>query len=262
MAITTPSDSQGQGQAPDPTSVPPAPPLGPIPPAPRDRRWYRRGWVIGLIALFVGIGLGVASAGSKKPKTTTVTSPAQTVVQTVTGPTETQTVTVPATGSTDTSTTDSTGSGPQTVAVDRGQTLKLSSLDAKVLGVSIQHQFSSDMGVKTATGRYVVIRAALTNRAHSPQSLSSSQTALQSASGDNYSEAFEVENGIDQNSLLWKTSAMNPLQPGQTVVGDFVYDVPNGVKVSNGVWGIVNFGDFMSDSSVSQLGGVRLGTLN
>jgi hypothetical protein len=73
------------------TSDPPkAPPLSPGPEQPTDRpRWYRRrGWVVALIALFVGIGLGAAASGSKT-KTTTVTAPAQTVVNTVPGPTKT-----------------------------------------------------------------------------------------------------------------------------------------------------------------------------
>lgn len=167
-----------------------------------------------------------------------------------------------ATDPTTTAATDSTNSAPTPISVDRGQTLKLSSLDAKVLGVSIQNQLSSDMGVKTANGRYVVISVALTNRAHSPQNVPSDQTALASANGDNYTEAFDVENGIDQNSMLWKNGLSNAIQPGQTAVGDYVYEVPNGVKVSGGVWGIVNFGDSVGDNTVSQIGGVRLGNLS
>ena len=58
--------------------------------------WYRRGWVIGLCALVLGLGLGAIVAGSNA-KTTTVTSPPRTVVQTVDGvaPTVTQTVRPP-----------------------------------------------------------------------------------------------------------------------------------------------------------------------
>ena len=107
MAITTPPN--GQGRTIDPTRVEPPPPQAPPPPTgpeqPAGRpRWYRRGWVIGLIALIVGIGLGANSAGSNKTKATTVTAPAQTVVNTVAGPTTTvlrttagttKTVTVP-----------------------------------------------------------------------------------------------------------------------------------------------------------------------
>lgn len=89
---TTPAN--GQGGFVDPTRVEPPPPQAPPPPSgpeqPAGRpHWYRRGWVVGLIALIVGIGLGAASAGSNKTKTTTVTSPAQTVVTTVAGPTKT-----------------------------------------------------------------------------------------------------------------------------------------------------------------------------
>jgi len=97
MSVTT---NPPIGPTPPTVQSPKAPPpsLGPEQPNGR-RRWYRRGWVIGLIGLFVGIGLGAASSGSKT-KTTTVTAPAQTVVQTVPGTTKTvagatKTVTVP-----------------------------------------------------------------------------------------------------------------------------------------------------------------------
>jgi hypothetical protein len=78
---------------------PPAqPPGGPEGPAPEGQApWYRRDWVIGLIALLVGAGAGVAVGLSTKgtPKAKTVTAPAQTIVHTVAGPTKTQVRTVP-----------------------------------------------------------------------------------------------------------------------------------------------------------------------
>lgn len=45
--------------------------------------WYRRGWVLGLIAVVVGLVVGAAAGAGNKPKAQTVTSPAQTVVHTV-----------------------------------------------------------------------------------------------------------------------------------------------------------------------------------
>ena len=124
MAVTTPPN--GQGRTIDPTRVEPPPPQAPPPPTgpeqPAGRpRWYRRGWVIGLIALIVGIGLGAASAGSNKPKTTTVTSPAQTVTNTVSGGTKTvvrgvpgptKTVTVPGPAKTVTQTVQASTATP------------------------------------------------------------------------------------------------------------------------------------------------------
>jgi hypothetical protein len=68
------------------------PPGGPegLPP-PGQAPWYRRGWVIGLVALLIGAGAGVAvgltANGTSKAKT--VTAPAQTIVHTVAGPTKT-----------------------------------------------------------------------------------------------------------------------------------------------------------------------------
>jgi hypothetical protein len=47
-------------------------------------RWYRRGWIIGSIALIAGFGLGAVIARSNA-KSTTVTLPPQTVALTVDG---------------------------------------------------------------------------------------------------------------------------------------------------------------------------------
>lgn len=68
------------------------PPGGPEgPDAEGHAPWYRRGWVIGLVALLVGagagVGVGLSANGTPKPKT--VTAPAQTVVHTLPGPTKT-----------------------------------------------------------------------------------------------------------------------------------------------------------------------------
>lgn len=64
-----------------------------VPPPDRRGRWYRRGWVIAVGALLVGVGIGSAAGSSKTaPRAATVTAPAQTVVQTVPGPTKTGTV--------------------------------------------------------------------------------------------------------------------------------------------------------------------------
>lgn len=60
-------------------------------PPPGQAPWYRRGWAIGIIALLVGAGVGVAVGLTTKstPKAKTVTAPAQTIVHTVAGPTKT-----------------------------------------------------------------------------------------------------------------------------------------------------------------------------
>ena len=90
---TTGSAADGQQRPSDATVAeqPPHPPGAPG--APKDLEstsWYRRGWVIGLIALLVGAGVGVAvgvTAGSNtttRVKSSTVTAQAQTVVRTVT----------------------------------------------------------------------------------------------------------------------------------------------------------------------------------
>jgi hypothetical protein len=94
MSATAPP---GDGQLPPVDSrVVPRPPMhgqGPpdVPPPVAPGHWYRRGWVIGLGALVIGVAIGGAASSSKTaPRATTVTLPAQTVVQKVpAGPTRT-----------------------------------------------------------------------------------------------------------------------------------------------------------------------------
>ncbi len=76
---------------------PPSPGDPNDPQGPGAESWYRRGWVIGLVALLVGAGVGAGigvAAGSNTTtrfKTTTVAGPTRTVTQvhTVPGPTKT-----------------------------------------------------------------------------------------------------------------------------------------------------------------------------
>jgi hypothetical protein len=59
----------------DAASTSPSPPAGGFPTAPADgsvskkRAWWRRGWVIAVAALLIGIGIGGASGDSSDPKT-------------------------------------------------------------------------------------------------------------------------------------------------------------------------------------------------
>ena len=90
-----------------PGYVPPTPPpYQPQQPsrAPRPR-WYRRGWVLGIAGLAVGLTIGAAGSGGTTTKTVagpTVTTPGPTVTQQVKvpGPTVSQKVTVKVPGPT------------------------------------------------------------------------------------------------------------------------------------------------------------------
>jgi hypothetical protein len=127
--MSTTATPPGNGPAPviEPTVTQPPPNHGPgprdIPPPTGRGHWYRRGWVIALGALLVGIVIGVSGGSTKSPpRAATVTAPAQTVVQTVPGPTTTvvhvrkvpgptRTVTQTVQASTPTQATPSGGSG-------------------------------------------------------------------------------------------------------------------------------------------------------
>jgi hypothetical protein len=91
---TTSDPPGGPARAADAAVIeqPAHPPGGPEGPAPNgEAPRYRRGWVIGLVALLVGAGAGAAVGLSTTgtPKAKTVTAPAQTIVHTVAGPTKT-----------------------------------------------------------------------------------------------------------------------------------------------------------------------------
>ena len=93
MTTTTPTRN-GQPPPTHPPLVQQPPTYGPgppdVPPPVVRSRWYRRGWVIGVVALFLGVGIGAAAgSGKTPPRAATVTTPGQTVVQTVPGPTKT-----------------------------------------------------------------------------------------------------------------------------------------------------------------------------
>jgi hypothetical protein len=95
MSTTAPPNGQvAPASSPPLIQLPPTHGSGPpdVPP-PVDRgHWYRRGWVIALGALIIGVAIGGAGSTKTAPRAATVTAPARTVVQTVPGPTKTKTV--------------------------------------------------------------------------------------------------------------------------------------------------------------------------
>jgi hypothetical protein len=119
----------------------------------------------------------------------------------------------------------------------------------KVDGVTISHA--------TAQGMFVVVTVRVANRTHKPQLFNGdSQTELLIGS-DTYSistsgdEADSGTSGLD-----------NQIEPGESATGDIVFDVAKSVLRSYPAHAglvVVNFGDFVSFGSVSQIGVVYLG---
>ena len=136
MSTTTTPPGNGQAPPVDPNVIqrPPGHGSGPSdtpPPAARGH-WYRRGWVIALGALLVGVGIGGAVGSSKTaPRAATVTAPAHTIINTVTRPTKTvvhvrkvpgPTTTVSGPTTTVTQTVQTTTSAPTTTSGGGGGT--------------------------------------------------------------------------------------------------------------------------------------------
>ena len=142
-----------------------------------------------------------------------------------------------------------------------GKWLKLSTLHAKIEHVSIQHEIGSDVGVKVAHGKFVVITLSVTDRSDTPQSFDGmgTQTQLVLANQKNYSENFAVGNGIDQNSFIWNS---DDIQPDTTVTHNLIFEVPAKAVVANGTLAVLNFGaDTTSLSSGDEVGRIQLGSL-
>jgi Domain of unknown function (DUF4352) len=165
-------------------------------------------------------------------------------------------------GTSDPSSSDSSTTSNLKTA-GRGQWLKLTTLHAKIEHVSIQHQMGSDLGVKVAHGKFVVISLSVTNHSNSPQRFDGmgDETALVLANQKTYSERFDVGNGYDQNSFGWNS---DDIQPDQTATHDLIFDVPANAVVSGAHLGVLNFGDDTTTYSAddgTELGSIAVGSL-
>ena len=168
------------------------------------------------------------------------------------------------TGSTDTGDTEGTGTTPtpDIKSAAPGKWLKLATLHAKIDHVSIGHETSSDLGVKTAHGKFVLVTLSVTNHSDSPQSFDSlgGETALVLSNQKQYSERFDAANGYDQNSFMMND---DDIQPDQTATHELVFDVPAHAVVSGSNLAVLNFGDDMTSTvdDTTEIGSIDLGNL-
>lgn len=147
------------------------------------------------------------------------------------------------------------------ISAPRGS-VKLDELEAAYRSVEVTDTISSDIGRATAkVGTFVIVRVAVTNLTNGPQTFNlTGDSTLFSFGEKSYSENFDAANGLLQDSFVSQTGE---IQPGQTVEGALVYDVPTTVaeKVKTGERGAVsfsNFSDFGIDDA-QQVGTLRLG---
>jgi hypothetical protein len=128
-----------------------------------------------------------------------------------------------------------------------GQTVVLGTLAARATRARLTQSVSSPVAAKTATGTFLIVTLAVTNRQSTPAAfdgLGATQTALQ-ASSSNFREAVEAETAADLGSCLAKS--MTPIEPAATVMCDVIFDVPPAIarhlRIKGGGLLILNFGD-------------------
>lgn len=128
------------------------------------------------------------------------------------------------------------------VVVNLHSPLKMETLQAKLLGVeehkTISGQYSEP---DTANGIFVTFKLKITNLSHAPQELEEEQTILL-VNESIYTQDFEVQNGIEQNSFLWQGAE---IQPNGSVEGTVTFDVPKKIAkkiTEEGNLDFLNFG--------------------
>lgn len=131
--------------------------------------------------------------------------------------------------------------GQTTVVASRNEPLVLETLKAKLTGTKERHSISGELGSEEANGVFITFALDVTNLSHSPQELAEGQTKLVLEENE-YTPAFEVQNGYEQESFLWQ----GKIQPQETMHGTITFDVPPQVLKKalskSGNLDLVNFG--------------------
>jgi uncharacterized protein DUF4352 len=120
--------------------------------------------------------------------------------------------------------------------------LKLESLEARLLGIKERKSISGEYGESdTANGIFVTFELKITNLSHAPQEFEEEQAVL-FVDESIYTQDFEVQNGIEQDSFLWQGAA---IQAGNSVEGTVTFDIPKKVAkkiTEEGNLDFLNFG--------------------
>jgi hypothetical protein len=218
-------------KAPGPTSPPPA--------SGKNRRRQLTAGAVGILvvgAVAVAVILGTSGNGGGKAKSAAgattsaaVSPPAPQVTQEQPPPPDPSACETKGIIPLDPSTPAGkckTGGTRFTVANQDG-ILKTKTMIARFSGSRQADSLSDPDGfsTETANGTFVVVTVDLTNRLSSPVDIGSDQSALILRSGKQYDEAFDAENGADQQSFLWQLDT--GLQPDESRTGDFVFDLPS-----------------------------------
>jgi hypothetical protein len=120
--------------------------------------------------------------------------------------------------------------------------LKLETLEAKLLDIEERKTINGPYGEsETANGIFVTFNLKITNLSHAPQELEEEQTVL-FVDESIYTQDFEVQNGIEQDSFLWQGAE---IQPSGNVEGTVTFDIPKKIAkkiTEEGNLDFLNFG--------------------
>lgn len=127
------------------------------------------------------------------------------------------------------------------VVVNLNSPLKLETLEAKLLDIEERKTISGEYGEsETANGIFVTFNLMVTNLSHAPQELEEEQTVLYVGESI-YTQDFEVQNGIEQDSFLWQGAE---IQPSGGVEGTVTFDIPKKIAKKITEEGNLNFLNF------------------
>jgi hypothetical protein len=120
--------------------------------------------------------------------------------------------------------------------------LRLETLEVKLLDIEERKTINGEYSESdTASGIFVTFNLMVTNLSHAPQELEEDQTVLY-VDESIYTQDFEVQNGIEQDSFLWQGAE---IQPSGGVEGTVTFDVPKKVAkkiTEDGNLSFLNFG--------------------
>ncbi len=128
------------------------------------------------------------------------------------------------------------------VVADLNSPLKLETLEARLLDIEERKTINGEFGKSdTANGVFATFRLKITNLSHAPQEFEENQAVL-FVDESIYTQDFEVQNGIEQESFLWESAE---IQPGNSVEGTATFDIPKKVAkkiTEEGNLDVANFG--------------------
>lgn len=132
--------------------------------------------------------------------------------------------------------------GTKFVVVNLRSPLKLETLEAKLLDIEERKSIHGSYGESaTANGIFVTFRLKVTNLSRAPRELEEEQTVL-FVNESIYTQDFEVQNGIEEDSFLWQGAE---IQPSGSVEGTVTFDVPKKIAkkiTEEGNLDFLNFG--------------------